>query len=84
MTLQFWFEGQTIAAREGQSIGVALLEAGERCLRIDERGNAKGMVCAIGVCWECRCVVDGVPDVRACMTPARAGMVVRRQRGLTG
>ena len=84
MTLRFSFEGQPIAAREGQSVGAALLEAGVRCLRRDERGNPKGMVCAIGVCWECRCVIDDVADTRACMTPVRAGMVVRRQDGLSG
>ena len=82
MTLRFSFEGQAIEARQGQSVGAALLEAGVRCLRIEERGNPKGMVCAIGVCWECRCIIDDVPDVRACMTPVRAGMAVRRQRGL--
>jgi predicted molibdopterin-dependent oxidoreductase YjgC len=79
---QFSFEGKAIAARVGQSVAGALTAAGERCLRIDEAGNPKGVVCGIGICWECRCSVDGVPDTRACMTPVRPGMVVRRQRGL--
>jgi hypothetical protein len=77
------FDGKPISARQGQSVAAALIAAGERCLRIDEAGNPKGAVCAIGVCWECRCVIDGVPDTRACMTPARSGMVVRRQHGLS-
>src|SRR5438105_10137247 len=79
---EFIFEGRPIAAREGQSVAAALIAAGERCLRVDEAGNARGALCAIGVCWECRCSIDGVADTRACMTPARPGMVVRRQRGL--
>ena len=79
---QFTFEGRRIDAREGQSVAAALLAAGERCLRIDEAGNPKGAVCCIGFCWECRCSIDGVPDTRACMTEAKPGMVVRRQRGL--
>ena len=78
----FSFDGKPISAREGQSVAAALLAAGERCLRIDESGNPKGAVCGIGVCWECRCSIDGVPDTRACMTQARPGMVVRRQMGL--
>ena len=81
---QFTFEGKPVAAREGQSVAAALIAAGERCLRVDEAGNAKGAVCGIGFCWECRCSIDGVPDIRACMTPARPGMIVRRQRGLDG
>ena len=79
---EFSFEGKLIKASEGQSVAAALLEAGERCLRIDEAGNAKGVVCAIGVCWECRCSIDGVPDTRACVTEARPGMIVCRQHGL--
>ena len=73
---EFSFEGKPITAHEGQSVAAALLEAGERCLRIDEAGNAKGAVCAIGVCWECRCSIDGIPDTRACVTEARPGMIV--------
>ena len=80
---QIAFEGRPIPAREGQSVAAALLAAGERCLRIDEAGNPKGAVCAIGICWECRCVIDGTPDTRACMTQARPGMVIRRQHGLS-
>src|SRR6476660_1280589 len=74
---EFSFEGKPIAAHEGQSVAAALLEAGERCLRIDEAGNAKGAVCGIGVCWECRCSIDGVPDTRACVTEARQGRAAK-------
>jgi predicted molibdopterin-dependent oxidoreductase YjgC len=79
---QFRFEDQLITARDGQSVAAALIAAGERCLRIDEAGNPKGVLCGIGQCWECRCSIDGKPDIRACMMPVRKGMVVRRQRGL--
>ena len=47
---QFTFEGKPVDAREGQSIAAALLAAGERCLRIDEAGNAKGAVFRARVC----------------------------------
>jgi len=81
-SIEFHFEGRPIQALEGQSVAAALLAAGERHLRVDEFGNAKGIVCGIGFCWECRCCIDGAPDTRACMTPALAGMIVRRQQGL--
>ena len=80
--IQFSFEGRPVAARNGQTVAAALIAAGERCLRIDEAGRPKGVVCGIGVCWECRCAIDGVADVRACMTPVQPGMSVRRQKGL--
>ena len=79
---QFYFEGRPVSARDGQSVAAALIAAGERCLRFDEAGLPKGAMCAIGVCWECRCSIDGEADVRACMTPARPGMRVMRQQGL--
>ena len=41
-SFEFSFEGKPITAQEGQSVAAALLDAGERCLRIDEAGNAKG------------------------------------------
>ena len=81
-TFEFTFDGRSIPARTGQSVAAALIDAGERCLRIDEDGNAKGAVCGIGFCWECRCSIDGIADTRACMTEAQPGMIVRRQQGL--
>lgn len=76
------FDGRPIPAWPGESVAAALLAAGERCLRVAEDGGPRGVVCGIGVCWECRCVIDGRPNQRACMTEARPGMNVGRQRGL--
>jgi hypothetical protein len=58
-----------------------LIAADEHRLRAAEDGSPRGLRCGIGVCWECRCIVDGAANVRACMTQARPGMVVQRQRG---
>lgn len=80
--VQFSFDGTPIIGRAGQSVAAALVNAGERCLRIDEEGNPKGALCGIGVCWECRCSINGVTNTRACMTPVAAGMVVLRQVGV--
>lgn len=79
---QFFFEGRPVSARKGQSVAAALIAAGERYLRMDEAGRPKGVVCAIGVCWECRCSIDGKADVRACMTEVRPDMKVVHQQGL--
>jgi hypothetical protein len=81
--VEFLFEGRPVRAQAGQSVGAALLASGIRTLRIDEAGNNKGLLCGIGYCFECRCVIDGEPDRRACMVEARPGMSVRRQEGLS-
>ena len=78
----FTFDGREIRAHSGQSVAAALLAAGERDLRRDEFGESKGLFCGIGHCWECRCEIDGVANVRACMTTVISGMVVHRQVGV--
>jgi hypothetical protein len=78
----FSFENQQVNARGGQSVAAALIANGIRTLRIDEAGNPKGILCGIGYCFECRCVIDDEPDRRACMVEAKPGMRVRRQQGL--
>ena len=44
-------------------------------LRNSAVGTPRGLYCGIGVCQECRVVVDGVV-VRSCVTPVGAGMRV--------
>lgn len=78
----FFMDGVPVAAYPGESLAAALLAAGRRHGRVTERRNQpRGYFCGMGVCWECIVVVDGRPGVRACMTPARAGMNVRTQHG---
>jgi len=36
----------------------------------------------VGRCADCMVVVDGVPGVRACVTPVSAGLDVRTQQEL--
>ena len=43
----------------------------------------RGIFCAIGRCTDCVMVVDGVPNVRTCITPLVAGMDVRTQYGVS-
>ena len=43
----------------------------------------KGIFCAIGRCTDCVMVVDGIPNVRTCITPLKSGMDVRTQYGVS-
>jgi len=78
----FEFEGRAIMAWPGETVAAALTAAGQYSLRTAEDGSPRGVACGIGVCWECRCIIDGRPNTRACVTAATPGMTVRRQRGL--
>ncbi|GAA5148531.1 (2Fe-2S)-binding protein [Nocardioides marinquilinus] len=73
--LDLTLDGAPLTARPGQSVGAALTEAGVRSWRTTRRGGRpRGLFCGIGVCFDCLLVVDGVPNQRACLVPARDGM----------
>lgn len=75
-------DGRPVRAFEGESVAAALLAAGERALRTtSRRGEARGLYCGIGVCFDCAMTIDGQPNVRACQTPVRAEMRVESQAG---
>lgn len=77
------FDGRVIPAREGESLIAALLAAGVRAMRTMPRtGEPRGGYCLVGRCADCMVVVDGVANVRACVTTVRAGMRVETQHGL--
>jgi predicted molibdopterin-dependent oxidoreductase YjgC len=80
--IRFTFEGQTIEARPGESIAASLLAAGVPALReTPVSGAPRAPYCMMGVCFDCLVEIDGVPNQQACLTAAKAGLVVRRQRG---
>lgn len=76
----FRFDGRAVAAFEGETLGAALHAAGERVLmRSIKYHRPRGLFCNVGKCANCLVRVDGTPNVRACVTPVRDGMVVETQ-----
>jgi hypothetical protein len=66
-------DGKMLMAVKGQTIAEVLLSNGIRFFR-KTRGNApRGVYCGMGVCFECRMIVDGKPNVRTCMALATPG-----------
>lgn len=79
---QMEVDGQSIVAFEGETIATALLASGRRVFRHTARtGTPRGLFCGIGVCFECLVTVDGIPNLRSCMTPARPGIKIQLQGG---
>jgi len=76
-------DGKTVSAFQGEPIAVALLARGIRVCRETPKSNEpRGVFCAIGQCTDCMMTVDGIPNVRTCITPAQDGMKIQTQRGL--
>lgn len=82
-TVPITVDGETLDAREGEPVAAALLAHGRRICRTTARtGEPRGVFCATGLCADCLMQIDGVPGIRACVTPVRAGMRVETQRGI--
>jgi len=78
----FSFDGQSMEGFEGKPIAVALHANGVKIYRYTpEMCRPRGFFCAIGKCSSCFMSVDGVPNVRTCVTPLKRGMVVETQHG---
>ena len=71
------FDGRELPAVPGQSVGSVLTAAGIRSWRTTRlRQRPRGLFCGIGICYDCLLTVDGVPNQRACLVPARPGMTL--------
>lgn len=74
--------GEKLVSYEGETIAASLVGAGILALRSTMgRGEPRGMYCGIGLCHECLVTVDGLPNVRACLTPVRNGMRIETSVG---
>jgi predicted molibdopterin-dependent oxidoreductase YjgC len=79
----FSMDGHVMEGFEGEPIIAALHDNGVRRLVTSPRHNhPRGFFCAIGKCSSCLMEVDGIPNVRVCITPLKAGMCVKTQEPL--
>ncbi|MFI2073067.1 MULTISPECIES: (2Fe-2S)-binding protein [Streptomyces] len=76
------FDGRTVTALPGQSLAAALWGAGILAWRTTRAGGRpRGAFCGIGQCFDCLATVNGTPNRRACLVPARPGDAVTTQEG---
>lgn len=81
--IEIVFDGKKVKAFEGEMIATALMAAGIKTFRYTSKNEEpRGIFCAIGRCTDCVMEVDGVSNVRTCVTQAKADMVVNTQRGI--
>ncbi|HXH87437.1 MAG TPA: 2Fe-2S iron-sulfur cluster-binding protein [Gaiellaceae bacterium] len=79
----FRFGSQAVRAFEGDTFGSALYASGRRVFsRSFKYHRPRGLLCCAGHCANCLMTVDGVPNVRVCAEPVRAGAVVEGQNAL--
>lgn len=76
--LSITVNGRAMLVPEGTSIAAAILRAGEPS-RISIKGMPRTPLCGMGICFECRAVVNGVPHQRTCQLFCANGMAVETQ-----
>ena len=76
-----YFEGKPIKAHEGETIAMALYAAGVKTFQHSiEKHRPRGLFCAIGKCSSCLMKVNGIPNIRTCITLVEEGMQIERQK----
>lgn len=80
--ITFTYKGKKIKAYQGETIAAALYAAGIRVLKASSKyERPRGLFCAIGNCSSCHMVVNGIPNVKTCITKVKEGMVVEEEVG---
>ena len=74
--VHFQLNGQAAQVPAGTSIAAALYLCGDGIARQSVSGQARAPVCGMGVCQECRVLVNGYSQL-ACQTLCAPGMVVQ-------
>ncbi len=75
--IEFTVNGNSVSAREGQTVAAALANLGICASRRSVSGEPRGPLCGMGICFECEVTVDQKPHVRGCQLPVHQGMKVQ-------
>jgi D-hydroxyproline dehydrogenase subunit gamma len=68
--------GSPVSVPRGATVAVAVSMAGQ-VYRKSVTGEPRAALCAMGVCYECRVAIDGIPHCRSCQILCEPGMDVR-------
>ena len=78
--IEFIFEGKKAIGKKGDTIASALVNMDVSVFSLSIKlKRPRGFYCAIGNCSSCKMIVDGVPNVKTCMTKLTPNMVVEIQ-----
>ncbi|MBZ5685620.1 MAG: (2Fe-2S)-binding protein [Acidobacteriia bacterium] len=68
--------GALVSVSAGATVAVAMVIAGQPC-RNSVMGEPRGPLCGMGICFECRAVVNGIPHSRTCQLLCEPDMEVK-------
>jgi len=68
--------GIPVSVPAGATVAVAMMMVGQPC-RTSVTGEPRGPLCGMGICFECRAIVNGVTHSRSCQLLCEPEMDVR-------
>jgi hypothetical protein len=68
--------GKTVTVIGGSTVAAAMAIA-QVASRKSEHGEPRTALCGMGICFECRAIVNGIPHTRTCQTNCEPGMDVK-------
>lgn len=68
----------SVTVAPGTTVAAAILIAGAPTRR-SVTDEPRGPLCGMGICFECRATIDGVPHQRSCQILCAQGMAVRTE-----
>ncbi len=71
-----FIDGEPCPAAPGNTIAGELYALGRRAWRRSRAGDARGLLCGMGICFDCLVTVDHVPGQRACQVLVKDGMQI--------
>jgi D-hydroxyproline dehydrogenase subunit gamma len=75
-TVEIVVDGRRECVAARTSVAAALLNLGITAFRVSVAGEPRAPLCGMGVCYECRVTIDGLPHRRACLVEVTDGMRV--------
>ncbi|HUN86296.1 MAG TPA: 2Fe-2S iron-sulfur cluster-binding protein [Terracidiphilus sp.] len=73
--LKLTIDGSELEVKTGTTVAAAIMMR-RPGFRRSVRGELRGPVCGMGICFECRATVNGRTQQRTCQLLCEAGMVV--------
>lgn len=71
--------GRAISVPRGTIVAAAIALAGISGFRRSVLQQPRGPLCGMGICMECRVIIDGQAHCRSCQTPCEPDMEVRTE-----
>jgi aerobic-type carbon monoxide dehydrogenase small subunit (CoxS/CutS family) len=76
-TIEIFVNGAKVMAPAGATVAAAVALAGVTAFRTSVSGEPRGPLCGMGICFECRVMIDGRQHLRSCQILCKPGMEVR-------